>query len=104
MLIKPILIFCLKSVCFTVIFWGVWLGVVRPITNPPQPSSGSSQDAQAKQQIDAYNNQVARANHQLDVVEQQQKRMEKHLAIEEESSKRFSAILSVWEKQAGLNK
>ena len=102
--IKPILIFCLKSALFTLIFWGVWLGVVRPITNPPQPNSNSNQDAQAKQQIEAYNNQVARANHQLDVVEQQQKRMEKHLAIEEENSKRFSAVLSIWEKQAGVNK
>ena len=61
--IKLVILFCLKSTVFTAIFWDVWLGVVRPITNPPQPHSSLTQDAQA--QAEAYNNQVARVNHQL---------------------------------------
>jgi hypothetical protein len=104
MFIKQVITFCLKSICFTLIFWGIWLGVIRQITNPPQSNSSSTQDVQAKSQIDAYNNQVARANHQLDVVEEQQHRMEKYLTAQEENTKRFDAVLKVWEKQTGLRK
>jgi hypothetical protein len=100
--IKPVILFCLKSAVFTAIFWGVWLGVVRPITNPSKPHSSSSQDAQA--QAEAYNNQVARVNHQLEVVEAQQQRMEKYLTAQEENTKRYDAVLKVWEKQTGLRK
>jgi hypothetical protein len=102
--IKSVALFCIKSAAFTIIFWGLWLGVVRPITSPTQNNTPSTQDAQTKTQVDAYEKQVARVNRQLDVVEVQQKRMEQNLSVQEDSAKRYDAVLKVWEKQTGLRK
>ncbi|MEO7495251.1 MAG: hypothetical protein ABIT83_13310 [Massilia sp.] len=101
---KPILLFCLKSSVFTIIFWLLWTLVLSPIVSHLGPSSESTQNAQAAAQVAAYDRQVARINHQLDVVEAQQIRMEKYLSAQEENTKRFNAILSVWEKQGSLKK
>lgn len=102
-MIKSVALFCAKSAAFTIIFWGLWMGLLRPITSSPsQSNTSSAQDAQA--QTEAYEKQVARVNQQLDVVEGQQKRMEKNLSTQEENTKRFDAVLTVLEKQTGLRK
>ena len=103
---RSILLFCLKCVVFSAIFWTMWTTVIRPITTPDQSSNtnASSQDAQAKAQMDAYEKQVERANRQLDVAEDQQRRTDLFLSAQEENLKRMDAILKEWEKQTGLRK
>ncbi len=103
-MIKSTFLFCAKSAAFTIIFWGLWLGVLRPLTSSPLGDTSSAQNAQAQTQVEAYEKQVARVNQQLDVVEGQQKRMEQNLKFQEESARRFDAVLKVWEKQTGLRK
>ncbi|WP_396268276.1 hypothetical protein [Ideonella sp.] len=101
--IKAFALFCAKCAAFTTIFWGVWLGVLRPIAAPPaQDNAASAQDAQA--QMDAYERQLARVTQQLDVAEGQQKRTEMILSTQEEHAKRLDAVLTAWEKQTGLKK
>jgi len=103
-MIKSAALFCAKSAAFTIIFWGLWMGVLRPLTSSPQGNTSSAQDAQTQAQTEAYEKQVARVNQQLDVVEGQQKRMEQNLTAQEENARRFDAVLKVWEKQTGLRK
>lgn len=102
-MIKSAALFCAKSAAFTIIFWGIWMGVLRPLTSP-QGNTSSAQDAQTQAQTEAYEKQLARANQQLDVVEIQQKSMEQYLTAQEDNARRFDAVLRVWEKQAGLRK
>ena len=102
--LKAIGLFILKAVCFTVVFWVVWLYVLRPITSPPQSTNTPSQDAQTKAQMDAYDRQANRFTEQQNVADVQQKRADKLLSIQEEQTERFNAILEKWEKQTGVKK
>lgn len=103
---KSVAIFCLKCATFSLIFWSLWLGIIRPLsTASSNESKGSTtQDAQSKAQMQAYDDQMIRTNRMLDVSEDQQKRMDQYLAAQEANAKRFDAILQVWEKQTGLRK
>lgn len=101
---KPILLFFLKCVVFSAIFWTMWTTVIRPITTPDQSGNTNAQDVQARTQMDAYEKQVERANRQLDVAEDQQRRTDLFLSAQEENLKRMDAILKEWEKQTGLRK
>ena len=101
---KDIGLFVLKSVCFTVIFWVVWIFILRPLTSPAQSVMASSQDDQTKAQMDAYDRQANRLTEQQNVADVQQKRADKLLSIQEEQTKRFNAILEKWEKQTGVKK
>lgn len=96
---KSAALFCLKSATFTIIFWGLWICILRPISFSTQSVMPSSQDSQAQIQNEAYEKQVARVNQQLDVAEIQQKRMDKNLSAQEENAKRFDAVLKTWESQ-----
>ena len=103
-LLKAIGLFVLKAVCFTVVFWVVWLYALRPITTPAQNTNTSPNDAQARAQVEAYEQQVKRATEQQNVAETQQKRMEKILSIQEEQIQRYNSVLEKWEKQTGVKK
>ena len=96
---KSILLFCAKSVAFTIIFWVLWTAVLNPIFMWKERNSTAVQSTQTEAQVSAYEKQVARVNRQLDVVAAQQERMEKNLTAQEENTKRFAALLSVWEGQ-----
>lgn len=103
-MLKPVGLFLLKCFAFSLVFWSVWVGLMRPYTSSQQSTAPAAEAAQANAQVEAYENQVARVNRQLDVVESQQKRMEKNLADQEDNAKRFSAVLSAWEKQNGAKR
>jgi len=64
--LKYIGLFIVKAVSFTVIFWGLWLFVLKPLTSPAQNTNTSSQDAQSKVQMDTYEQQAKRAAELLD--------------------------------------
>lgn len=100
--IKSAALFCLKCATFTIIFWGLWIGVIRSISIAPQSVMSSSEDSQAQAEIEAYKKQTARIDQQLDVAEAQQKRMDRNLSAQEENAKRFDAVLKTWEKQGLL--
>jgi flagellar biosynthesis/type III secretory pathway M-ring protein FliF/YscJ len=101
---KSVLLFCLKCVVFSAIFWTMWSSVIRPITTASQTNNASSQETQTKGQMETYEKQVERANRQLDVSEDLQRRTDQYLSAQEENVKRMDAILREWEKQAGLRK
>lgn len=101
--LKNIALFIVKAVSFTIIFWGLWLYVLKPITSPSQSASDSSQDAQTKA-LDKYNEQAKRAAEQLDRNDAEQKRMHQLITTQEEQARRYNLILDKWEKQAGIKK
>jgi hypothetical protein len=98
-IIKSSILFFLKCLSFSIIFYVVWLTFSQRAK-----LSDNSSDAVAKSQVDSYERQVARVNRQLDVVEAQQKRMDANLQTQEVNSVRLDAVLKVWEKQTGLRK
>lgn len=95
-------LFCFKSVVFSAIFWGLWIGVIRPMTTAPQ--AANTQNTQSSSEMQAYEEQLNRTNRMLDISEDQQRRMDQYLTSQEENAKRFDAVLKVWEKQAGIGK
>jgi len=99
---KSILLFCLKCVAFSAIFWTMWSCVIRPITTTSQANNATSQDSQTPAQMETYEKQVERSSRLLDVSEDQQRRMDQYLSTQEENVKRMDAILKEWEKQTGL--
>ena len=102
--LKYIGLFIVKAVSFTVIFWGLWLYVLKPITSPAPSTNSSSQDAQSKAQMDTYEQQAKRAAELLDSSDAQQKRMEQLLTTQEEQARRYNLVLDKWEKQTGIKK
>lgn len=99
---KSFALFCLKSAVFSAIFWGMWLGIIRPMTSTQQEGRPSAQDAQASAQMEAAQKYMDRANRQLDMVEDQQRRTDQYLTLQEDTVKRMAAVVAVWEKQSGL--
>jgi len=100
--LKYISTFFIKAVSFSLIFWGLWLFVLKPITSPAQNTNTSSQDAQSKALIDTYEQQAKRTNELLDSSDAQQKRMDQLLSLQEEQARRYNLILDKWEKQTGV--
>jgi hypothetical protein len=100
--IKQAGLFLIKAVAFSLIFWGMWVYVVRPITNAQTTNSSCNNQVQAESTdqdtaMKKYMEQAAKA-------EEQQQRMDSILTRQEQQSKRLDAILSVWEKQAKIAK
>ncbi len=102
--LKYIGAFVVKAVSFSLIFWGLWLFILKPITSPAQNTNTSSQDAQSKALMETYEEQAMRTDELLNSSDAQQKRMELLLTIQEEQARRYNLILDKWEKQAGIKK
>lgn len=98
--IKQAGIFLIKAVVFSLVFWVMWVYVVRPITNAQTTNSSCSNQVQTESTdqdaaMKKYMEQAAKA-------EEQQQRMDSILSRQEQQSKRLDAILSAWEKQAKI--
>lgn len=102
--VRSAALFCVKSAIFSAVFWGMWLGIIRPITTAPQNNGAGAQDSQTNAQVQAYEEQMNRTNRMLDISEDQQKRMDQYLTSQEENARRFDAVLKAWEKQTGPRK
>jgi flagellar biosynthesis/type III secretory pathway M-ring protein FliF/YscJ len=99
---KQIIGFVMKAFFFSVIFWVMWIYVMRPIANPQtsKASCGNQTQAESTDQevaMKKYMEQAAKAEEQLN-------RMDAILAKKEEQSRRFDNVLSTWERQAKLAK
>jgi len=107
-------IFILKCFVLAVVFWSLWLFVVRPLMSSGASSSSQSSQTQEKEQealTKAYWDQVREGNElqaeyrrQSAVSVEQQKRMEAILTKQEELNRRFEAVIQRWEKHAAPNK
>ena len=98
--IKQAGIFLIKAVAFSLVFWVMWVYVVRPITNAQTTNSSCNNQVQTESTdqdaaMKKYMEQAAKA-------EEQQQRMDSILSRQEQQSKRLDAILSAWEKQAKI--
>ena len=105
--LKNIGFFILKSISFTIIFWGLWSYLIRPITTPKQNTnntSSSSQEARTEALMNTYEKQAKQAAQQLDIADEQQQRMGKVISSQEEQVQRYDQILEKWEKQSSDKK
>jgi hypothetical protein len=103
-------LFVLKCSVLAIIFWSLWLFVVRPMMSSGSSSSSSSQSSQSQDKehealMKAYWEQVRLADdlqaeykRQSAVTAEQQKRMEAILTKQEELNRRFEAVIQRWEK------
>jgi flagellar biosynthesis/type III secretory pathway M-ring protein FliF/YscJ len=107
-------IFILKCFVLAIVFWSLWLFVVRPMMSSAPSSSSQSSQTQDKEQealMKAYWEQVRQGNElqaeykrQTAVSVEHQKRMEAILTKQEELNRRFEAVIQRWEKNAAPNK
>ena len=103
-------VFVLKSIIFSLIFWAIWIGVIRPITSATSDSSNASSQSQEDDQeslMKKYWEQAYRADKlqdqyeiSIDVSKNQQRRLDALLTKQEEQANRLDSILSSWEKQS----
>ena len=107
-------IFVLKCFVLAIVFWSLWLFVVRPIMSGAASTSSQSSQAQDKEQealMKAYWEQIRQANElqaeykrQTTVSVEHQKRMEAILTKQEELNRRFEGVIQRWERNAAPNK
>jgi flagellar biosynthesis/type III secretory pathway M-ring protein FliF/YscJ len=108
--------FVLKCFVLAIIFWSLWLFVVRPMMSSTPSSSSSSQSSQAQDKeqealMKAYWEQIRQGNElqaeykrQTAITVEHQKRMEAILTKQEELNRRFEAVIERWEKNAAPNR
>jgi flagellar biosynthesis/type III secretory pathway M-ring protein FliF/YscJ len=99
---KQSLNFLIKTIFFSLIFWGMWVYVIRPVTNAQTNSASCNDQVQGpstdqETAMNKYMEQAAKAEEQLS-------RMDAILAKKEEQSRRFDKVLSAWEQQTKLAK
>lgn len=99
---NPIVLFVLKSLLFSIVFWITWGFVMRPILNA-QPTAESNK---SKSQDSAADSDALMKKHweQVESADLVQRRVEIMLNKEEEQIRRFDVILSNWERQSKLGK
>lgn len=99
--VKEIVLFLIKSITFTIIFWGMWSYAIRPITSAQNSNSSNSksntENAENEAAMAKYYEQAAKAD-------EQQRRMDALITKQEAQSRRFDAVLSAWEKQSKVAK
>ena len=100
--IKQAGLFLIKAVAFSLVFWVMWVYVVRPITNAQ--TTNSTCDNQVQAEATDQNTAMKKYMEQAAKAEEQQQRMDSILDRQEEQSKRLDAILSAWEKQTRIAK
>lgn len=100
--IKHAGVFFIKAVAFSLVFWVMWVYVVRPITNAQ--TNNASYNNQAQTESTDQDAAMKRYMEQAAKVEEQQRRMDAILSRQEQQSKRLDAILSAWEQQAKIAK
>ncbi len=91
-ILKSSIKFILQSTIFTIIFWSLWLFVIRPAFYPSNKDSANSPDAENNVLMEKYRAQVERAD-------QQQKQAQDTLDKQNELLVRWEKVIQHWEKQ-----
>ena len=98
---KACILFLLKVVVGTTIFWLSWVFIFRPMSAQTDNISVMSGVAE-RQHAEDYEKQLRLADEQLELSRVQQKRMDQLLDHYEQQVKRYDAILQKWESQANV--
>jgi hypothetical protein len=100
---KAVGLFILKSIAFTIIFWSLWLYVLRPISSNSSAQTSDGKSGQTQQNdsdalMKKYWEQVARADQiQAKTIEEQQQ-AEVSLAKQDELLSRWEKVIEKWER------
>ncbi|HMH18712.1 MAG TPA: hypothetical protein VK572_11265 [Burkholderiales bacterium] len=89
-------VFLLKAITFSIIFWVIWVYIVRPITNAQ--SSTVSQSSKTEMKSNENEEAMKIYKEQAKKAEEQQRRVDKIISKQEEQGRRLDAVLSGWEK------
>jgi len=90
---KAVGIFVIKSVVFTLIFWLLWLYILRPITSTDQQNDN---DALTKK----YWEQAIRVDQLMDTSEKQAEQAASSIQKQEELLSRWEKVIENWEKNS----